>query len=236
MKYAFIFFCLLIVYRADASEWTSLKQYQQETGFKELSSKDWLKSDRRKNTLRWQKANIYNLKNQNPHEYQSISQRRDFYEWYYKSLEAKDCQVIWPKMAHFISKKLRLTKAFPFNIFTSKNLKEYAYQGSETVFDSAFEFMEQLYDSEGVFDAEKAYEWDKMMLEKEQHYWLKGIYNTVDDKTLKTITKMAKGKCLYAILVPKEIRFKGDIENADTRYQYALDSLRPYCKEHYKIN
>lgn len=217
-----------------ASEWPSLKAYQKQTGRTELTSSDWLKSDRKNNTIVWQQANAYNLENQLPEEYQSIPERRDFYEWYYKSMEAKGHEVIWPKMAHYISKKLRLTKAFPFSLFTKKSVKEYAYQGSEKVFNSVFLKLKVVYNSSKELQYTAAIEWDKEILYSEQYHWLQEIYSDIDAKTLKTIKRMSQGKGFYALLVPSEIRFKGNITDAKTRYEYALGTLRDYCKAHYK--
>ena len=44
---------------------------------------------------------------------------------------------------------------------------------------------------------------------------------------------MAKGKGFYGLMVAKEIRFQGDISNSNERYEYALESLRKYCRERY---
>lgn len=217
-----------------ASEWPSLKAYQKQTGRTELTSSDWLKSDRKNNTIVWQQANAYNLENLLPKEYQSIPERRDFYEWYYKSMETKGHQVVWPKMAHYISKKLRLIKAFPFSIFTKDTVKEYAYQGSELVFNSAFKELKAAYNTSNALQDDEALEWDKDILYLEQYNWLQEIYSDVDDKTLKTIKRMSEGKGFYALVVPKEIRFKGNVSDARTRYEYALGTLRDYCREHYK--
>ena len=217
-----------------SKEYKSLNDFQKQTGLTELTASDWLKSDRKRHTQVWHEANIYNLNNQQPFEYTTIVQRRDFYEWLYHCLEEKNSEVVWPKMAHYISKKLRLTKAFPFNIFTKKSVQDYAYQGSETVFNNAFELIARLVNSNNNLKEQNALEWDKMFLQKEQYVWLSEIYSDVDNETLKTITKMAKGKGFYTLLVPKAIRFEGDIKNAEMRYEYALNKLRTYCKKHYQ--
>ncbi|PNQ72262.1 Insecticidal toxin complex protein [Hanstruepera neustonica] len=234
MKYAWVFILCCTFFQVSASEWQSLKEYQRQTGRLELTHSDWLKSDRKKNSQVWQHANNFNLENQLPQEYQTIMQRRDFYEWYYKSMEAKGHEVIWPKMAHYISKKLRLTKAFPFSLFTKKSVKEYAYQGSEKVFNSAFLKLKAIYNSSPVLNDIAATEWDKEILYLEQYHWLQEIYADIDAETLKTIKRMSQGKGFYALLVPSEIRFKGNITDAKTRYEYALGTLRDYCKAHYE--
>ena len=224
----------LNVYTSYGKEYKSFKSFQKITGQKELSPSDWLKSDRKKNSQVWQQANSYNLENQLPQEYKSIVQRRDFYEWYYKSLEAKGHEVIWPKMAHYISKKLQLTKVFPYSIFTKKSVKTYAYQGSEHVFNAVFFELKSLYHSVKGIHGKAALNWDKDILHKEQIKWLYEVYIDIDVQTLHTIKRMSEGKGFYRFLVPKDIRFSGDITKAESRYIYALEFLRPYCKTQYK--
>lgn len=231
MKQLIFILIFTISFSAFSKEWRNLKQFQKETKLEKLSAKDWLCSDRKKNTLVWQEANQYNLQNNYPEEYQTIKQRRDFYEWYYTAIQKKGHEVVWPKMAHFISNKLRLIKAFPYNIFTKRNIKTYAYQGSETVFNSAFLDMKTLYASKDILKGEEALHWDESILYKEQHEWIESIYQSIDTKSLITIERMAKGKGFYSLMVVKEIRLEGDISKPTDRYNYALNSLRDYCEK-----
>lgn len=227
-----LFFCICSF--CYSKEWCSLKSFQKETGLLELTNSDWLKSDRKQKTQVWENANVFNLNNQLSSDYETIVQRRDFYEWYYESMEEKGHEVVWPKMAHYISKRLRLTKIFPFSILTKKEVKQYAYQGSEQVFNQGFEKLKSMYNSTDILKNESALQWDKEILYLEQYFWIQDIYTDIDDNTLKTISKMAKGKGFYSLLVPKEIRFHGDISNTETRYQYALETLRNYCQKRYQ--
>ncbi len=217
-----------------AKEWKCLKDFQKETGKESLAPSDWLTADRRYNTLTWQRANAFNLKHNLPKEYESIRERTDFYKWLYEALEAKGHEVVWPKMAHFISNRLRLIKAFPYRLFMKKNIKKYAYLGSQTAFAGAFETLGTLYFSNEILKGNDALLWDEQILYQEQHVWLSEIYDEVDPSTLKTIERMAKGKGFYGVIVPKEIRFEGDISLEENRYNYALQILRQYCQEHYR--
>ena len=55
----------------------------------------------------------------------------------------------------------------------------------------------------------------------------------MDEKSLKKIKRIAKGAFLYALVVPKAIRFKGNLSKAEARYNYAFNRLRVYCKNRY---
>ncbi|MDD7887049.1 Insecticidal toxin complex protein [Flavivirga sp. 57AJ16] len=233
----FLIFILIIFLNAPlllAKEWKSLRVYKKETQKETLSSSDWLKLDRVKNTLVWQEANLFNLKNNLPQEYKSISQRRDFYKWLFSELDKKEHEIIWVKMAHFISKKMHLMEVFPYSVFSKKDIRSYARKGSEIVFNNAFIELQGLYNSQSILKAGKALEWDRTIIEKEQYEWLHGIYKTMDDGNLKILERIAKGKFLYGLLVPKAIRFKGNLLKAEMRYNYAIEVLRPYCENRYK--
>lgn len=215
-----------------AKEWRNLKQYQKSTHNTDLSASDWLTSDRKQNTLVWQHANVYNLNNNKPQEYQSIIQRRDFYIWINQELMAKGHEVIWQHMAHYISCKLRLMETFPHGVFISGKVKKYAHKASEAVFDNAFEDLKNIFNSNEILINDQANVWDKTMLQNEQFIWIENIIKTIDKKSLKQIEHMAEGKFLYALMVPKEIRFEGDISNPEERFNYAYNIFRPYFKTH----
>lgn len=234
MRWIIFFFILAFNYTLSAKEWKSLRVYQKETQQALLPPSDWLKRDRVKNTLTWQKANVFNLENNLSQEYKNISQRRDFYKWFFNELNKKGHEVIWVKMAHFISKKMHLIEVFPYAIFLKKDIKTYSKQGSETVFNNVFEELQRLYNSKSILKAEKALEWDKAILKKEQHEWIDRIYKAMDVKDLKTLERIAKGTFLYGLFVPRAIRFKGDLSKAEIRYDYAIEVLKPYCENRYK--
>jgi hypothetical protein len=232
----FIFFVLMlsISMTIQAKEWKSLKHYQKSTHQLHLSPLDWLESDRKHYTLTWQNANLYNLSHNNPEEYTSIKQRRDFYEWIDIEFTKKGHEVVWQDMAYFISLKLRLIEVFPFNIFTSKALKKYVKMGSKVVFDNAFVDLKIMYFSDDILKSEEALQWDTAMLYEEQYHWLESVYKVMDPKRIEQVQFVASGKFIYGLVIPREIRFKGAISNPEDRFNYAMTVLRPYCKKHLK--
>jgi len=226
--FVFTFCCCSITY---GKEWKSLKSFQKATNLERLTNTDWLKSDRKRNTITWKNANAHNLKHNLSKEYMSMAQRRDFYNWIHSELENRGHEVLWPRMAHLISAKLHMVDVFPYNIFIKKKIKVYSRQGSEVVFDNAFPMLSEMMGSDVVLKGEEALKWDQDILYKEQYIWLEEIYASVDAKTLKTIDRIAKGRFLYGLVVPKAIRFEGDIAVAKMRYNYAVHTLREYCKQ-----
>lgn len=230
--------CLVLVYSFSisiyAKEWKSMSQFQKTTQNLTLPDSDWLRSDRIKNTLVWQKANAYNLIHNNFQEYLTIIQRRDFYVWIDHEFKVKGHDVIWQRMACYISGKLKILESFPHEMLISKNVKAFVQLGSEVIFNKAFEELKSLYLYSGVLKENEALKWDQDMLHDEQFIWVESIYKIIDEKSLKKIKNMAKGKFLYAFLVPKAIRFKGDISEPNERYLYAINVFRPYCNSQLK--
>ena len=230
MKYFLFFLMFCFSTSIHSKEWSNLNYYKKETQKQELSSSDWLKADRTHNTLVWQRANRYNLNNDLSNEYETIKQRRDFYNWLCNELKQQGHEVVWPSMAHLISSKLQLIQTFPYSIFIKKKIKLYALEGNELVFKNAFEEMKHILNSETILKGNEALQWDKAILYKEQYIWIESLYEKTDEDSLKRIENMAKGKFLFGFFVPKAIRFEGDISNVEDRYDYAFNKLRPYCK------
>lgn len=233
MRQILLLFLILFSCNSFASEWKNLKHYQKETGKAVLSPSHWLHKDRVQNTAVWHKANVFNLKNNFFVEYRTIQERTSFYKWYAVVIEDKKHEVVWPKMAYFISGKLYLTNRFPYSTILSKDVQEYSYKGSEAVFNAAFIALKDLFFAPGVLKGAAALQWDKTILYKEQYVWLAELYSIMDKKTLKRLTRIAKGKFFYGLLVPKPLRFSGELSNSEDRYSYALDTLRKYCKNTY---
>jgi len=229
----FLFLCVLSN-MISAKEWKSLKSYQIETHNKALTPSDWLRRDRTHNSLIWQQANTYNLLHNLPQEYSKIIERRDFYKWFYKTLKSKGNKVVWVEMAHFISKKMHLLETFPCAFFSNRKIVYYANEGSKAVFNNAFKDLKKLFSSETILMGENARQWDETIAYKEQYKWLDSLYQTIDASSLKTIEHMAKGKFIYGLVVPKSVRFKGEISSSKARYLYAITSLRNYCINKYK--
>ena len=234
MKVILFVFACSFSFSIYAKEWKSMLQYQKATQNLTLPASDWLRSDRCKNTLVWQNTNVYNLIHNNFLEYQNIKERRDFYDWIDYEFKIKGHEVIWQRMAYYISGKLKILESFPHKMFMSKRVNAYVQLGSEVIFNEAFQHLKSLFLYDGVFKGEDAFEWDQKMLHDEQFIWVEKIYKTIDPKSQKKIENMAKGKFIYALVVPKAIRFYGDISDPKERYFYAMNIFRPYCKYHLK--
>ncbi|MBP0904582.1 Insecticidal toxin complex protein [Mariniflexile gromovii] len=223
--FLFLFVLNLSVY---AKEWSSIRVYHKVTGKENLLPSDWLKSDRVNNTTVWQQANVFNLEYNLPNEYTGLAERKDFYNWVQAEVEKQGHQVVWFKMVDFITGKLHTMETFPNVVFVNKRIMNYAQSCSEIIFENSFSEIKKLFESAHILNEEAGLQWDKNMLYKEQYVWVDDIINTIDARSLKKIENILQGKCLYGLFVPRAIRFTGDLENKEMRYEYALNTLRPY--------
>lgn len=129
---------------------------------------------------------------------------------------------------------MHLVEVFPYSLLSKKTIKHYTNAGSDTVFNNAFIELHELYLSQDVLQGNEANLWDKKILKEEQYFWIDSVYKTIDTKSLKTLERIVKGKFLYGLALPKSIRFKGQPAKAESRYNYALEILKPYCQNRHK--
>lgn len=211
-----------------------LKAYRNDSHPGHHLPSDWLIQDRKDNTLTWQRANRYNLKNNLSQEYTTFVQRRDFYKWIDSEMISKGYKVQWFKIAYFISEMLHKMEVFPFFMLSNRTILSHAHRCSESIFNLAFDDMKKLYELDVILDEKDALQWDKEILKKEQFIWVDKAVDYMDPDTIKKIEHILQGKFLYSLLVPKEIRFYGNLSNNAMRYNYALQILRPYCENKLK--
>ena len=232
-KYLFLFL-IVSSHVLNGKEWRNLRVYQKATHLDTLSPTDWLTSDRERNTLIWKRANKFNLTNNLPQEYVNVLEREYFYKWLYEDMSNKGHEIVWIRMAHFISDKLAKLESVPYALFCGNKILNHADIASEKIFNNAFSELSGLFVSNEILKGNEAKLWDENMLYLEQYIWVEPVYKSMNAKNLKKLKRIAKGQFLYGLVVPKIIRFKGDFLNAEARYNYALNILLPYCRDAHK--
>lgn len=63
---------------------------------------------------------------------------------------------------------------------------------------------------------------------QEQCEILEPLYTKLSDKAIFRLSKMAKGKGIFKLGVPKALRFEGPIKNCENRFNHAVNKLLPY--------
>lgn len=238
MKSPFLLFLLFFFLSTNSGfsqEWKNLKAYHK-AGVSEFPEKgNWLKKDRKKQTEVWLAACRYNLGTENGNEkYESISQIRDFYLFFDQERKKQGHEIKWMGIAAVAAGQLSKTdnRLIRFLLVRNKEIVEFANNGSETVFAFSFPEIKKLYFSGRIITGNEAILWDKKHGIAEQCEVLEPLYHKLSGKARIRLEKMAKGKGIYGFGVPKEIRFKGRIEDCVSRYEHGLTKLIPYCDKH----
>ncbi len=230
-----LFLLLLIILPTTlvfSQEWKSMRTYKKETGNIALQDGCWLKKDRNRNSEVWQQANIYNLSIEKGNEkYKSIRQIRDFYTFFDKVRLQKGHDVKWLGIASVAAQQLAKMENGFLRVFIVRNkeLVLFAHNGSEKVFAFAFHKLQEVYFSKIILKGEIAVKWDEKYGTIEQCEILEPFYNQLSEKALWKLERMAKGKGIFALGVPKKLRFDGSIRNCKDRYEHGKSKLIPYC-------
>ncbi len=215
---------------AFSQEWKNLKSYQNETKNAFLSDGCWLKKDRKNQTAVWRQANTYNLKSENGNKkYATISEIRDFYVWFDKERIKQGHEIQWIGIAAIAASELsKLDNDFiRWFIVRNKEIVQFGRQGSEKVFDYAFPKLKELYFSNDILKGKEAENWDKTHGMKEQCEILDPLYGKLSKNGFHKLERMAKGKGIFSLGVPKNLRFEGDLYDCEARIDYGTSKILP---------
>ena len=214
-----------------SQEWNNLRSYKKETGDTSLQDGFWLKKDRKKQTEIWQQANLFNLQAINGNrKYQTISQIRDFYLWFDIERKKEGHEIVGVGVAAIVADQLsKLNNCFiRIFIVRNKEVVKFANEGSELVFEFAFPLLKEVYFSNKIIKGEDAVNWSLKNGKIEQCQILEPLYKALSPKALDKLNKMAKGKGIYNLGVPKSLRYVGNIEDCNTRFEHAIIKVLPY--------
>lgn len=215
---------------AFAQEWKSLKIYQKETKNEILEDGFWLKNDRKKQTSVWGQANSYNLKIENGNKkYKTISEIRDFYLWFDKERIQKGHEIKWIGLAAIAATELSKLDNYFIRIFIIRNkeIVKFGREGSIKVFDFTFPKLKKLYFSNELITGKDAQNWDKEHGINEQCKILDSLYENLSAKEFHKLERMAKGKGIFRLGVPKNLRFEGNLYDCDARIEYGISKILP---------
>jgi hypothetical protein len=233
IKPALIF--LLSINFAYAQEQRNLKSYFKETGNSFLEDGYWLKKDRKKQNEVWKKANEYNLSIENGWtRYETISQIRDFYQWFDVEREQLGCEIKWIGIAAIAAGQLsKLDHGFiRLFLVRNKELVNFANEGSIQVLEFAFPLLKEVYFSTEIIKGKEAENWDLEYGMIEQCKVLDPLYKDLSDKALHKLDRMACGKGLYRLGVPKGLKYAGSIEDCQARFEHGINIMIPFYQAH----
>jgi hypothetical protein len=214
-----------------AQEQRNLKSYCKETDNSYLQDGYWLKKDRKRQNEVWKKANLYNLSLENGNiKYETISQIRDFYIWFDVEREKLGCEIKWMGIAAIAAGQLsKLDNGFiRLFLVRNKEVVKFANEGSKQVFAFAYPLLHKVYFSKDIIKGKAAEKWDLEYGMIEQCKILDPLYKGLSHKALCKLDRMACGKGLYKLGVPKELKYNGSIEDCQARFEHGIDIMIPF--------
>lgn len=219
----------------NAQEHRNLKSYFKETGNSYLGDGFWLKKDRKRQNEVWKKANVFNLSVENGStKYETISQIRDFYQWFDVEREKLGCEIKWIGIAAIAAGQLsKLDDGFiRLVLVRNKEVVRFANDGSRLVFEFAFPLLKEVYYSKEIIKGKEADNWDLEYGQIEQCNILDPLYKKLSPDALHKLDRMACGKGLYRLGVPKELKYSGSIEDCQTRFEHGINIMIPFYLAH----
>lgn len=214
-----------------AQEWRNLHSYKKETGSSTLKEGCWLKRDRKNQTIIWQQANIFNLQKTNGYlQYKSIEQISDFYNWFDIERKKLGHEIQWIGISSIATGQLVKIEHFAVRkfIIRNKEIVQFANDGSKAVLKYAFPNMKKLYFSKEILKDKAAENWDLEFGKNEQCIVLEVCYQKLSTKALYKLERMAKGKGIFYLAIPKQIKYEGNVANCNDRFEHGLHKLIPY--------
>lgn len=230
-----LFFVFTISTSIFAQEWKNLKAYQKSTGQETLAKGHWLKKDRKRNTQQWQNANLYHLEREKGYEaYTTIKQRRDFYKWFDEWQTQQGHELQWVGAAYIVAGQFANTETWFVRTFVIRNVDilNFAQQGNQAILNDVYPELQKIYQSDILLTGEAATKWDSEYGYREQCVIIESFYEQQDEKVIQKLDKMATGKGIFRFVVPKSIRFQGDITNCEDRYKHGKEVLPLYYQQH----
>ncbi|WPR71194.1 hypothetical protein SLW70_14815 [Flavobacterium sp. NG2] len=220
-----------------SQEWRNIKSYQKETGLTSLQEGCWLKKDRKKQNNLWQQANLFNLSIENGNQkYRTIRQIRDFYYWFDSERLKQGHEIHWAGIAAIASSQLSKLEIGLVRCLIVRNPEviKFAHEGSTTVFEFSFPLLRKVYFSQEILIGEKAKNWDIEYGQNEQCLVLDSLYKQLSPKALTKLDRMAKGKGIYFLAVPKKLKYDGNIGNCHDRFNHGINKILDYYLETHK--
>jgi hypothetical protein len=231
LRHFLLLIAITLANHAVAQEWKNLKSYQKETGNTAICEGCWLTKDREKSSEIWKAANAYNLSLADGNtKYKSIAQIRDFYRWFDQVRLQQGHETQWFGLAVIAAGQLaKVDKPLIQKVIVrNKALVEFVDNGSQAVFEFAFPRIRELYVAKQPLKGQEALDWDHQYGELEQCKVLVPCYQQLSSKALRKLERMAKGKGIFRLGVPRSLRFEGSISDCQARFEHSSSKLLPY--------
>jgi hypothetical protein len=109
---------------------------------------------------------------------------------------------------------------------------KFANKGSKQVFEFAYPLLKEVYFSTEIIKGKEADNWDQEYGKIEQCIILDPLYKELSQNALRKLDRMACGKGLYRLGVPKELKYTGSIVDCQTRFEHGINVMIPFYEAH----
>jgi hypothetical protein len=226
-----LFLIILFIYSFEnvySKEYKDLNHYVQDHPQGNHNGKDgnWLSEDREKATPIWEQANKTNIKQADGFkEYQSISERSDFYKWFQHQTDSLGFETKWSFAAAITTKKLEklLTGAAEFTGNSNQEIQTFINEGNKIIFNDIWIDLRSLYSSNPI-KGKEAELWDGNLLFKEQHL-IEPYYQKLSSTSLAKLEKLLKKENFFSRLLPG-YEFEGNLLSVKDRWFYGMKMMQ----------
>ena len=146
-----------------------------------MTTQDWLKSDRERDTPVWRRAcqtNLMSGAHGDASQYQQIEERRDFYLWFYNAACARGFETRWALAAYLVANGAAQVANMDANAVQALanvigsgvaplGLQAAMRQGNQMIFDNVLPKLRKLWEGQAL-TGQDALRWDMQTLAEEQ--------------------------------------------------------------------
>jgi len=202
-----------------------------------LNQGDWYISDRLGNSAGWQNANVYNLTGGAYWEYNTISQRADFYSWLATDLSNRGFETMWVGAASVVAGQMALMDSEPLVAALSlyegadvmADVVAFANKGNRAIFNDVYPKLSKLYTG-APLKGQAARSWDNVTLRNEQYNVVGPIYRVQSKSTISVLESMAKGKGIYGLGLTSALRFEGNLLSPSDRFNHGASKVTNFYR------
>ena len=157
-----------------------------------------------------------------------------FIVWFDFEREKQGHEIKWIGISAIAADQLsKLDNGFIRLIFVrNKEIVKFANEGSKNVFEFAYPLLNKVYFSNEIIKGKDAENWDLEYGMNEQCKILGPLYKKLSSEDLCKLYRMAGGKGLFRLGVPKELKYAGSIEDCQARFEHGINQMIPYYLAH----
>jgi len=186
--------------------------------------------DRKRQNATWGAVCTHIIEHQADTVLWTLKQRRDFYDWFRHWADTTGHTTQWPTAAYYIARQVAFQELPTARLVVKDSaLRAFSTQASGLVFREALPGFQRVYQRQTPLNGRDAAVFDSTELYHEQCEVIDSLYQALPANSLKRLMRIAAGKGLFGLAVPKARRFTGDsLRDCQQRWRYGYSQLMGY--------